>query len=59
MINRDVHIGLIGYAEHMEWPQHYTSGGNLNIENEVKNMKFEKSDPIITLEVIYMFQRAM
>lgn len=46
----DVHIGLIGYGEHMKWPQHYTSGGNLNIESDVKNMKFEKSDPLITFE---------
>lgn len=35
----------------MEWPQHYTSDGNLNIEGDVKNMKFEKADPLITLEV--------
>ncbi|XP_071631577.1 apolipophorins [Temnothorax longispinosus] len=47
----DVHIGLIGYAEHMKWPQHYTTGGSTNIEGEVKNMKFEKpEEPIITLE---------
>ncbi|KAL6440757.1 hypothetical protein ACFW04_003301 [Cataglyphis niger] len=46
----DVHIGLIGYGEHMQWPQHYTSGGNLNIESDVKNMKFEKTEPLITLE---------
>ncbi|KAM0732090.1 Apolipophorin [Formica fusca] len=46
----DVHVGLIGYGEHMKWPQHYTSDGNLNIESDVKNMKFEKADPLITLE---------
>ncbi|XP_029170500.1 apolipophorins [Nylanderia fulva] len=46
----DVHIGLIGYGEHMKWPQHYTSGGNLNIEGDVKNIKFEKLDPLITFE---------
>jgi len=54
-LNRDVHIGLIGFGEHMKWPQHYTSNGNTNIEGEVKNMKFEKSEPIITFEVIYNF----
>lgn len=41
----------MGFGEHMEWPQYYTVGGNLNIEGDVKNMKFEKSDPIISLEV--------
>ncbi|KAG5308105.1 APLP protein, partial [Acromyrmex insinuator] len=46
----DVHVGLIGFGEHMKWPQHYTSNGNTNIEGEVKNMKFEKSEPIITFE---------
>ncbi|XP_072754262.1 apolipophorins [Anoplolepis gracilipes] len=46
----DVHIGLIGYGEHMKWPQHYTSNGNLNIEGDVKNIKFEKLDPLITFE---------
>ncbi|XP_018353837.1 PREDICTED: apolipophorins [Trachymyrmex septentrionalis] len=46
----DVHIGLIGFGEHMKWPQHYTSNGNINIEGEVKNMKFEESEPIITFE---------
>nr|XP_012225513.1 PREDICTED: apolipophorins [Linepithema humile] len=46
----DVHIGLIGYGEHLNHPQHYTSNGNLNIEGDVKNIKFEETDPIITLE---------
>ncbi|XP_011691522.1 PREDICTED: apolipophorins [Wasmannia auropunctata] len=47
----DVHIGLIGFAEHMKWPQHYTTNGNTNIEGDVKNMKFEKStEPILSLE---------
>ncbi|XP_019888404.1 apolipophorins [Ooceraea biroi] len=46
----DVHIGLIGYGDHMKWPQHYTSGGNINIEGDVKNMKFEQPKPIVTLE---------
>lgn len=46
----DVHIALIGFGEHMKWPQHYTTGGNTNIEGDVKNMKFEKSYPIITFE---------
>lgn len=47
-----MHIGLIGYGEHLSHPQHYTSNGNLNIEGDVKNIKFEETDPIITLEVI-------
>lgn len=28
----------------MKWPQHYTTGGNMNIDGEVKNMKFENLD---------------
>jgi hypothetical protein len=46
----DVQIHLLGFAEHMEWPQYYTSGGDTNIQGDVKNMKFGKSDPIITYE---------
>ncbi|XP_018393503.1 PREDICTED: apolipophorins [Cyphomyrmex costatus] len=46
----DVHIGLIGFAEHMKWPQYYTSNGNSNIDGEVKNMKFEKPEPILTFK---------
>ncbi|XP_012523598.1 apolipophorins [Monomorium pharaonis] len=46
----DVHIGLIGYAEHIKWPQYYTTNGNTNIEGEVKNMKFKKPEPILTFE---------
>ncbi|XP_014488121.1 PREDICTED: apolipophorins [Dinoponera quadriceps] len=46
----DVHIGLMGYGEKMDTPQFYTVGGNLNIEGDVKNIKFEKSDPILSLE---------
>lgn len=56
-LDRDVHIGLIGFAEHMKWPQHYTTNGNTNIDGDVKNMKFGKPKPIITLEVIYPFYR--
>lgn len=41
----------MGYGEHMEFPTYYTVGGKLNIEGDVKNMKFEKSDPIISFEV--------
>lgn len=46
----DVHIGLIGFGEHMNWPQHYTYNGNLNIEGDVKNIKFEVVDPLVTFE---------
>ncbi|KAL6267909.1 hypothetical protein P5V15_000977, partial [Pogonomyrmex californicus] len=47
----DVHIALIGFGDHMKWPQHYTTnGGNTNIEGDVKNMKFEKPEPILSLE---------
>ncbi|XP_011144506.2 apolipophorins [Harpegnathos saltator] len=45
----DVHIGLMGYNENME-PQYYTVNGDLNISGDVKNMKFEKPEPIISLE---------
>lgn len=55
LINRDVHIGLVGYGDKMKWPKHYTVNGNLNIDSDVKNMKFEKTDPIITLQVIYIY----
>ncbi|XP_011871153.1 PREDICTED: apolipophorins [Vollenhovia emeryi] len=46
----DVRINLIGFAEHMKWPQHYTTNGDTNIEGEVKNMKFGKPEPIVTFE---------
>ncbi|XP_011166991.1 apolipophorins [Solenopsis invicta] len=46
----DVHIGLVGFAEHMEYPRHYTTNGNTNIDGEVKNMKFKKPEPILTFE---------
>ncbi|XP_032678528.1 apolipophorins [Odontomachus brunneus] len=46
----DVHIGLVGFGEQLEFPLHYTVGGKLNIEGDVKNMKFEPSDPIISFE---------
>nr|XP_033329599.1 apolipophorins [Megalopta genalis] len=41
----DVHIGLIGYAENMPWPQHYTFNGETNITGELKNIKFRGTDP--------------
>lgn len=41
----------------MKWPQHYTTNGNTNIEGDVKNMKFAKSDPILTFEVTYRFTK--
>ncbi|KAK2585087.1 hypothetical protein KPH14_008599 [Odynerus spinipes] len=46
----DVHVGLIGFGEHMSWPQHYTTGGSTNIEGDVKNIKFEGKNPITTLQ---------
>ncbi|KAL0104310.1 hypothetical protein PUN28_017203 [Cardiocondyla obscurior] len=47
----DVHIGLIGFADHLKWPQHYTTNSNsTNIEGDVKNMKFEESNDYITFE---------
>lgn len=44
----DVHIGLIGFGEHMKWPQHYTTGGSTNINGEVKNMKFAEATTPVT-----------
>nr|UEP64281.1 apolipophorin [Cotesia flavipes] len=46
----DVHVGLIGYGEHMKWPQHYTTGGSINIDGDVKNINFSPSTPLISLE---------
>ncbi|XP_034949851.1 apolipophorins [Chelonus insularis] len=46
----DVRIGLIGYADNMKWPQHYTTGGSMNIDGEVKNMNFSPSSPLISLK---------
>ncbi|XP_063988684.1 apolipophorins [Diachasmimorpha longicaudata] len=46
----DIHIGLIGYGEHMKWPQHYTTGGSANVNGPVKNMKFSESANPITLK---------
>lgn len=45
----DVHIGLVGFGEHLNQPRHYTTDGNTNIMGEVKNIKFEGENPIITL----------
>lgn len=44
-----MHIGLIGYGEHLKWPQHYTVNGNLNIDGPVKNIEFAPNNPQITL----------
>ncbi|CAK9823680.1 unnamed protein product [Anthophora retusa] len=46
----DVHIGLIGYSEKMKWPQHYTLNGDTNIAGEVKNLKFDEPQQIISLQ---------
>ncbi|XP_076294213.1 retinoid- and fatty-acid binding glycoprotein apolipophorin [Lasioglossum baleicum] len=47
----DVHIGLIGFADQLKWPQHYTVNGDTNIVGDVtKNIKFFKKSPTITLE---------
>lgn len=46
----------------MKWPQHYTTGGNMNIDGEVKNMKFENLDPIVTFQVnifVYFYYKSM
>lgn len=48
---RDVHFGLIGFGEHMKWPQHYTTGGNINIDGEVSNMDFAETAPLISFQV--------
>ena len=47
----DARISLIGYGEHMMWPQHYTTGGNVNINDKVNNMDFAERVPLLTLEV--------
>lgn len=49
-IDSDVHIGLIGYGEHMKYPQHYTTGGSINIDGDVKNIDFAPSSAQITLD---------
>ncbi|XP_012266095.2 apolipophorins [Athalia rosae] len=46
----DVHIGLIGFGDHLEVPVHYTVKGNRNIDGEVKNMNFAEKKPFLTLE---------
>ncbi|KAG7188374.1 hypothetical protein KM043_008028 [Ampulex compressa] len=46
----DVYVGLIGFGEKMKWPQHYTLGGNVNIDGEVKNIKFQEKDPIVSFQ---------
>lgn len=50
-----MHIGIIGFGDKMEWPQHYTVNGKTNIEGEVKNMKFDKGLPEVTYKVIFCF----
>lgn len=34
----------------MKWPQHYTTGGSINIDGDVKNINFSPSTPLISLE---------
>ncbi|XP_024936320.1 apolipophorins isoform X2 [Cephus cinctus] len=47
---KDVHIGVIGYSETSDNPpQHFTYGGSSNIDGEIKNINFEKTEPHITL----------
>lgn len=46
----DVHIGLIGFGEHMKWPQHYTTNGDININGPVNNINFVKGEPLITFK---------
>ncbi|XP_035725460.1 apolipophorins-like [Vespa mandarinia] len=46
----DTHIGLVGFGEHMNWPQHYTTDGSTNIVGDVKNIKFEGKNPILNLQ---------
>ncbi|XP_046492116.1 apolipophorins [Neodiprion pinetum] len=47
----DVHVGLIGFGDHMDTPEHYTLKGSRNIDgDQVKNMKFASRTPTITLE---------
>lgn len=48
----DIHIGLIGFGEHMKWPQHYTTGGSINVDGEVKNMKFVEGEPLLTFKEV-------
>lgn len=48
----DVHIGLIGFAENMKWPQHYTFNGETDIAGELKNIKFTEKEKQITLEEV-------
>ncbi|XP_031841889.1 retinoid- and fatty-acid binding glycoprotein apolipophorin [Nomia melanderi] len=46
----DVRVGLIGFADKMKWPQHYTLNGDTNINGEVKNMKFYEKTPTVSFE---------
>lgn len=47
----DVHIGLIGFADKLKWPQHYTVNGDTNINGDVaKNVKFFEKKPALTLK---------
>ncbi|XP_046751140.1 apolipophorins [Diprion similis] len=47
----DVHVGLIGFGDHMETPEHYTLKGSRNIDgDQVTNMKFAPRIPTITYE---------
>jgi hypothetical protein len=46
----DVYTGLIGFGEMMKWPQHYTLNGNLNVEGEIKNMKFADKEHLVSFQ---------
>ncbi|XP_078038624.1 retinoid- and fatty-acid binding glycoprotein apolipophorin, partial [Augochlora pura] len=46
----DVHIGLIGFAERMKWPQHYTFNGDTDIAGELKNIKFFEKEKKVTFQ---------
>lgn len=50
---RDVYTGLIGFADKMRWPQHYTLNGNLNVDGEAKNMKFVDKEKLVGFEVCF------
>lgn len=47
----DVHVGLIGFADKLKTPQHYTLNGDTNINGDVvKNVKFYEKTPALTFE---------
>ncbi|XP_063229927.1 apolipophorins [Bacillus rossius redtenbacheri] len=39
----DVVVHLMGWSDHQEWPQHYTTGGKLVYEGSTSNIKYYKS----------------